>query len=323
MVELEFDRVVGLARGYQETRILLTASELDLFLILNHTPLSAREIAEPRHWNAEALGALLDALTVMGFLEKTLERYVVARVNRDLLSDDDSRKMSHIIRHAASGWDSWSGLTARVTNGGELQVGPELAHAAEAAHAAVQPLASGIAALVRPESGRRFLDVAAGSGAFTIAFLDRDRGLRGTILERAEVLEVTRLHLHDEDYDGQVELVASDFVSEPWPKEQDLVFLSAILHMRPPTECRTMITHAFNCLNSGGRIVIRDHVMSEDRLVPRAGTLCTVQMLVTATGGAPRTFAEMREWLLSAGFRDVRVLQDGERVNGLVEAFKP
>jgi ubiquinone/menaquinone biosynthesis C-methylase UbiE len=196
-------------------------------------------------------------------------------------------------------------------------------HEVETMHVAVQSLAPGIAALVRPENGRKFLDVAGGSGAFTVAFLERNRALIGTILERAEFIEVTRRHLNEAGYESCVRLIASDFVSSPWPDEQDLVFLSAILHKHSPPQCQTMFRHAFTCLNPGGRIVIRDHIMSEDRLLPRAGALCGVHMLVSAKAGRPYTFSELREWLQAEGFRDVRVLQDGERTNGIVEAFKP
>ena len=323
MVELELDRVVGLARGYQEPRILLTASELGLFAILEEGPLSAFEIAEPRGWNVDALEILLDALTVMAFLEKCKGRYFVARVNRDLFSPGDSRGVSHIISHAASGWDAWSGLTSRITNGGELPETARFVHEIETMHAAVKTLAPGIAALVRPDSGRTFLDVAGGTGAFAIAFLDRNRSLLGTILERAEVLEVTRRHLSLAGYGDCVRLVPSDFISEPWPDGQDLVFLSAIIHTRPPLECQRMLTHSFNSLIHGGRIVIRDHIMSEDRLLPRSGAICSVDMLVTTNGAKAYTFSELRQWLHAEGFRDVRILQDGERTNGRVEAFKP
>ena len=44
--------------------------------------------------------------------------------------------------------------------------------------------------------------------------------------------------------------------------------------------------------------------------------------LVTINGGTTHTFQEIRKGLDNAGFRDVRLLQDGERMNGVIEAFK-
>ena len=323
MTELELERVVSLARGYQEPRVLLTASELDSFSILQNVSLTAEEIAAPRSWDAAALSVLLDALTVMGFLEKRLGRYYVARVNRDLLSPNDPRLIRSVVRHAASGWRAWSNLTTRIIGAGKQ---PEIDDAAcfvATMHALSQQLAPGIAALVRPEVGRRFLDVGSGSAAYTIAFLDRDRSLTATMLERPEILEITRGYLSRAGYTDLVQLVAGDFLTDEWPPNQDLVLLSAVIHTQSSMNCDVMFAHAFRALAHGGRIIIRDHVMSEDRLMPRAGTLFAVHMLVCTQGGGTYSFSEIRRGLEIAGFQDVRLVQDGERMNGLVEAFKP
>ncbi len=323
MVELEFDRVVGLARGYQEPRVLLTASELDLFSILRGSPMTAEEIAAPRSWNIDALSVLLDALTVMGFLEKSLGRYFVPRVNRELLSKDDPRMVPHIIRHAAAGWRSWSNLTARIVGEGTPPSMDDEGHQVGASHAVSQQLAPGIAALVRPETGRRFLDVGGGSGAYTLAFLDRDKTLDATILDRPEILPITRSYLARVGYQEKVRLVAADIAVDEWPANQDLILLSAVVSTQSSARCETMFSRAFRSLAPGGRLVIRDHIMSEDRLLPRAGALYAVQLLVCTSGGTTHTLQEIRKGLDDAGFQDIRLLQDGERMNGVIEAFKP
>ena len=322
MTELEFDRVIGLARGYHEPRILLTASELGLFSILGAGSMTAEEIATPRGWDIRGLSILLDALTVMGFLEKRLGRYFVPRVNRNLLSPEDTRLVPAIIRHSASGWDLWSTLTSRIVGTGIQSKSVDAASFIATMHAMSQPLAPGIAALVRPETARRFLDVGGGSGAYTIAFLERDRAMAATILERPEILEITKSYLVRAGYADQVQLVACNFVTDEWPPNQDLILLSAVIHTQSLTNCDAMYERAYRSLVKGGRIVLRDHVMSEDRLFPRAGTMFAVHMLVCTQEGGTYTYSEIRHGLQSAGFSDIRLVQDGERMNGIVEAFK-
>jgi hypothetical protein len=39
--------------------------------------------------------------------------------------------------------------------------------------------------------------------------------------------------------------------------------------------------------------------------------------------GSTYSFSEIRRGLETAGFKVVRLVQDGERMNGVVEAFKP
>jgi hypothetical protein len=79
----------------------------------------------------------------------------------------------------------------------------------------------------------------------------------------------------------------------------------------------------WRALVPGGRIVIRDHVMSPDRLDPRDGALFAVNMLAGTQGGNTYTFDEIRDGLTAAGFAGVRLLHRGAHMVGLVEALKP
>jgi len=69
-------------------------------------------------------------------------------------------------------------------------------------------------------------------------------------------------------------------------------------------------------------LIIRDHVMSPSRTEPVGGTLFALNMLVATTGGDTYTFDEIKEWLEDAGFTDVKLSRQGERMDALVEARK-
>jgi hypothetical protein len=76
-------------------------------------------------------------------------------------------------------------------------------------------------------------------------------------------------------------------------------------------------------MNSGGKIIIRDHVMNPDRTQPPSGAMFAVNMLVATPGGNTYTFEEIRDALAEAGFTSVRLIRTGELMDGLVEATKP
>jgi len=297
--------------------------ELGLFSAIQSGPATPGSIAEKYSWDAQALQVLLDALTVMGFIEKTLGRYSIASYNKQLLSPDDSRGVIPTVSHAASLWDSWSSLTRRIVAGGQMPQMDSTKAFVDTMHTAAEKLAPGIAALIRPEVGTSFLDVGGGSGAYTIAFLARSRSLRATLLDRPEIVEHTRGYLRTAGCAELVELLAGDATSVQWPPNQDLVFLSALIHSLSADKCERIYHKAFESLEPGGRVVLRDHIMSENRLRPRAGVLFNVHMLVCTPDGQTYTFSEIRRGLERVGFIDVRLIQDGERMNGVVEAFKP
>jgi hypothetical protein len=46
-------------------------------------------------------------------------------------------------------------------------------------------------------------------------------------------------------------------------------------------------------------------------------------MLLATPGGGTYTYDEVRQALIQAGFTRINLIQTGERMDGLVEAFKP
>ena len=64
------EAVLKLARQFMESRILLTAAELNLFTPLAGKPSTAEELSGNLCCDPRALTILLDALAAMGLLEK-------------------------------------------------------------------------------------------------------------------------------------------------------------------------------------------------------------------------------------------------------------
>ena len=82
-----------------------------------------------------------------------------------------------------------------------------------------------------------------------------------------------------------------------------------------------LLRRAFAALNPGGRLVIQDHVMSEDKTAPRAGALFAVNMLVGTEDGGTFSEREYSSWLGDAGFaRVTRIPLSGP--NDLVIGYK-
>jgi len=323
MMELDAERITSLCQGFVESRLMLTAAELDLFTILSGNWLTVEQIASGRGWDRRALRILLDALVVTGLLVKRAGTYSTTTLSAEFLSRDGAMTILDRVRHSAELWHHWSQLTARVVADGTPPQREVLRAFIGAMHLLAPRIAPGIAALVRPEHARRFLDVGGGSGAYTMAFLTRDRTLTATLFDRPEVLPICREHLLEADFADQVTLVAGDLLKDEFPSEQGMVFLSAIVHMLSLSQMVGLFERCFRALLPGGRVVIRDYVMSPDRLQPRAGTLFAANMLVATEGGDTYTFLELQGALTQAGFVDVRMLQDGERMNAVLEAYRP
>ena len=319
------EHLLDLARAFQEARLLLTGAELDLFTLLAPGPLPAEALAERLEADLPALTILLDALAAMGLLVKREESYQTEPSVRDMLASDSPGSILPMILHCAHLWGRWGELTALVARPRAEGITEEdkLRSFIGAMHVVAAPQAERIVALVDPGPARRLLDVGGASGTYTLAFLSASPEMRATLFDRPPVVGLARERLQEEGMLDRVDLVAGDFYRDPLPGGHDLVFLSAIIHQNTPAENVELFRKSFAALEPGGRIVVRDHVLSPDRTLPRRAALFAVNMLAAENGGNSYTFEEIQAALAEVGFARIRLVHPDCRMDGLVEAFRP
>ena len=318
------DAVLGLSRSFMESRVLLTAAELDLFTLLAPRSLSAQQLARRLGADRRALTIVLDALAAMGLLTKSRGAWRTEASAARLLATGSPHSVLPMVRHSAHLWQRWAELTSTVVGRKRAAKasGDWLGPFIGAMHVVASPFAARIASLVTPGRARRLIDVGGGSGTYTMALLRASPELCATLFDRAPVIRLARQRLRAEGMLERVALVAGDFYQDPLPGGHDLAFVSAIIHQNTPSENVALFRKIFAALAPGGRIVVRDHVLSPDRTKPKAGALFAVNMLL-GRGGNSYTQAEIEQALSKAGFRRIRLLHPDTRMDGLVEGFKP
>jgi predicted O-methyltransferase YrrM len=323
------DAILALARNFWECRVLLTAAELDLFTLLAPAPLTAQAVADRVHGDRRAVTILLDALAALELLQKRDGQYCCVPEVAECLVRHAPQSVLPMVLHSANLWHRWSELTGVVRGDQHARARAQapqddagLAAFIGAMHVVSGPRAPAIVAAVDPGPARALLDVGGGPGTYTIAFLKAVPHMRATLFDRPAVIELARRQLAQAGVLERVRLVGGDFDHDALPAGHDLALVSAIIHQNSPAQNVDLFQKVCRALLPGGRIVIRDHVMSPDRLDPRDGALFAVNMLVATAGGNTYTFAEIEAGLTAAGFTAVRLLQRGSGMIGLVEGVK-
>ncbi len=325
------EAILTLARQFMESRILLTAAELNLFTLLDEEPSTAEGLAGRLHADLRGLTILLDALAAMDLIIKQEDNtYLVTVDAAAFLSDKSPRSVLPMVLHAVHLWESWSGLTDKVRPAQATGTDPSAARNAGelqafigAMHVIGAPLAQKIVTAVGPGKAKNLIDIGGASGTYTIAFLRAAPEMTATLFDRPAVIPIARERLAEAGMLSRVCLVAGDFYQDELPGGHDLAMLSAIIHQNSPAQNVELFQKVQRALVSGGRMIIRDHVMDALRTRPKAGAIFAVNMLVNTKGGSTYTFAEIRKGLEEAGFIKVRMLGAGEQMDALVEAFKP
>ncbi len=324
------EAILALVRKFMESRILLTAAELDVFTILAKKPVPARELARTINATERGMTILLDALVSMGLLDKKDNRYACPEETASVLSADSPSSLMPMIRHSVGGWNRWSDLTKIVRQGADTSR-PPVFHSNEgemeafigAMHVIARRLAPGIVSAIRPGNATKLLDIGGASGSYTQAFLEACPGMIATIFDLPPVIRLAERRLAQTGLSDRITLVGGNFYNDDLPGGHDLALLSAIIHQNSPEQNVELYRRIFRALQPGGRLVIRDHVMSPDHTVPASGALFAVNMLVATPGGGTYSFEEIRSTLETAGFTRVKLIRPDEQMNGLVEGFKP
>jgi SAM-dependent methyltransferase/DNA-binding CsgD family transcriptional regulator len=292
--------LVQSARAFQESRVLLTALELDLFTTIGEGA-TAAETAQKLGTDPRATEMLLNALVAVGALVKgeavfgcTAESKALGPARPGLL-------------HTVHLWDTWATLTECVRSGRAVRSrGPEGFPEARtrafiaAMHARAQESARETVRLSGIHDAKRMLDVGGGSGAFSIAFAKTCPELRAEILDLGAVVPLAEEYIREAGLQNRVRVRPGDMRTADFGEGFDLVLLSAVCHMFGEDENRSLIQRCARALVPGGHLVIREFILQEDRAGPPHAALFALNMLVGTEHGNTYTEGEYRNWMEEA-----------------------
>jgi SAM-dependent methyltransferase len=303
-------------------------------------PAGAKELAESCGVDAEALERMLNALVSIGLLCRgeggdgvvvySLPEGLAAELGSRV--DDSEVTVLDGLAHRADGLKKWMMLDDVVRRGyaefdDELDVtrDPErnevFIRAMHAYAGGEDGPAKELAERLPREGAKSFLDVGGGPGTFALAFAERWPGLKAVVVDLALTLRVTRRVIGEHGMEERVGVMEADFYRDrevsfggPW----DLVLVSAVIHTESAERNRELFRRLRPAVSPGGRIVVREHMLAEDRVSPERAALFDVHMLVSTRRGRCYTAGEVCAMLEDAGFRQAGLV--GELSEGLVMA---
>lgn len=327
------DRLIEEILGYRRAKVLLVAAYLDCFSHLER-PRRAASLARSLHLDARATEILLDALVAMGYLHKDGALYRNSAAASRHLVRGRPGYMGDNLKYQEMIWDAWGELRHCVRKGGAVRPleywllrheGFTQEYIRGMDNIAKKPAAE-IASALGPCSS--LLDVGAGPGTYSLAFLARNPRLRATLLDLPGTLKETRRFLKRRPaLAARARLRPGDYRKADFGSaEHDLVLLSHITHDESPETNRLLAAKSFRALRPGGRVVVHDFMLEDDRVSPAFGALFSVHMLAYTQGGRTYTAGEYEGWLREAGFRSLerrRVAAGAVNASWIVVGAKP
>jgi SAM-dependent methyltransferase len=301
--------------AYRLPRVLIAALELNLFTKVANKTWTIPELAKCLQVSERGLAILCRNLAMAGLLIKKGATYRNSRLSATSLNANHPAYRGSYLELLKKHWGDWTRLVECVRTGLPLDhdVPEEPDYRRRftwAMHHRTLEVAPKIAGQVALRGAKTFLDLGGGPGTFAMAFLAKNPGLRATVCDRPDALEVAREVATTHKAGHRLSYLPLDLMKDDIPGTFDVVWYSNVLHIYSPEENQGLFKRVRAALNPGGRLIIQDAFLHDrEGLFPEEASLFAVTMLLFTEAGNTYSVAETSEWLKQAGFSAIRLLR--------------
>lgn len=313
---------------YRRAVVLLSAASTGLFdFFIEKQVLTVSDVRKKFEWPVRGTEIFLNALCATGYIKKHKNHYEIAQDYRSVFSADNYPLMKEWLFHEWRLLHRWIHLPDVLMTGEPYREPEKTAvhrnhrnFILSMAHREKENLPALLNA-VDLHGFSHLLDLGGGPGLFAISFAEKYPGLKATVFDTPESESLARDFIRKSPAHNRVTFRGGDFLKDDFGSGFDVALLSSILHIYGADDNLDVLSRVFHSLRSGGKILIRDFLLKPDKTGPLIGALFAVNMLVNTDRGNAYTYAEMKSWLLKAGFRQIRKIRLEGRML-LVEAHK-
>lgn len=302
------DSIRNIANSFQQSRIILTAIELEIFTVLDKHLMQSEDVAQKINCDPRAVNRLMNALVALGFLRKVHGKFYNTETSAKYLIKGKPEYMGN-LNHTNNLWNSWSTLTEAVRHGKSVLDRPRKNDNREdfiaAMHYRAQREAKIISLMLDLNNVNKMLDIGGGSGAFTYEFMLVNPNMKGVVFDLPYIIPITKKYADQYQLGNRLNFIEGDYLVDQFGNGYDLILLSAIVHINSYEQNKELIKKCSDSLNAGGQIIIRDFIMNDDRTEPANAAMFSLNMLVGTEYGDTYTESEMKEWFINSGINQV------------------
>lgn len=315
------ERIMQLAFAYAPTLIIEAAIKHRIFDVLDEAPKTIEETARATGASERGLKAMMNALIGFEFLTKDADgRYSLTPESAAFLVSGKPGYHGPFFRHTSEQiLPLWMQLTEVVRTGKPAKAVNQESAGSEfftefvealfpLSYRAAQVLGEnlGIPEMREPVS---ILDLAAGSGVWSIALAQQARVAQVTAVDWKAVIATTRQMTERFGLADRYRFVEGDLLEADFGGGHTIATLGHILHSEGVERSRKLLQKTFDALAPGGTIAISEFLVNEDRTAPPQGLIFAVNMLVNSEAGDTFSFEEIADWLVGCGFGNPRLLE--------------
>jgi len=329
------EEISRIAFGFMASKALFAGLHIDVFTHLAAGPGTCREISDKTSVPENRIITLMTALFSIGLVDWEDEKYFNSPAAEAFLSQTSKYDFGDYLRYQIDQQmypflqqlnEVLDGSLApdAIDSYQHWMSDPEQAALySNAQHAGSLGPGRTIARMVDLTGARELLDVGGGTGAMTIRLLEANPELSSTIIDFPNVSEIGWRFITEADLVNRVRYIPSNALTAEWPKQLDAILMSYLFSGIPGEEVPRLIQYAIDCLAPGGKLLVHDFMVEDDRSGPHLAALWQLQHMAFTPDAHSVTAGWLKAEMQKVGFVDI---QDDQTIPGLthlVHARKP
>jgi ubiquinone/menaquinone biosynthesis C-methylase UbiE len=325
------ERIMQFAWGYVPPLVLEAAIRHRVFDVLDGGPKTITQVQKETGASERGLTAVMNALVGMDFLAKDKQGlFSLTPESSTFLVSTKPSFLGGFLRHGSEQLiPKWLHLNKIVETGRPVSA----VNLEEAGSDFFQqfvndifpmsyPAAQTLSRHLSADAVVRVLDLAAGSGVWSIALAQGSEKATVTVVDWPEVIPVTRKTVSRFGLAERYSFIAGDLLKADFGSGHTVATLGHILHSEGRDRSQELLKKTFHALAPGGTIAIAEFLVNADRTGPLNGLFFALNMLVNTDTGDTYSFEEISSWLKEAGFVNSRTLE-APGPSPLILATKP
>jgi N,N-dimethyltransferase/O-methyltransferase len=312
--QARFEQVID---GALRSVALHAVFEIGVFEVLAHGPATLSSLSSKTRVVPGKLGPFVDALCAMGLLTRCDGRYQIIPGDEALLRADGDVARILAASPVRETFSKLAGAVKVLRSGSCIQaagsggeVGPEerrrfLAYL----HSMSGTVAREVAGILGRVPFGHVLDLGCGPGTYSLELLRGMPKARATMVDRSDAIKMAESLARTERLAERMTFLAHDVGKGVPGGLFDLVVLSNLIHCYSPAWNRRLLKRVRSRLSPGGRIAIKDYSIRSDCLGPPSAVMFRLSMAMFAGDGDVYSAATVRNWLVEAGYGEIRRLR--------------
>ncbi|MZR31922.1 methyltransferase [Sneathiella litorea] len=329
------EEVSTIAFGFMASKAMFAGLHLDVFTQLASGPKTCQELSKAVDVPINRIVTLMTALNGVGLVEQDDNLYSNSAGAEAFLSRTSKYEFGDYLRYQIDQqMYPFLGQLNEVLDGSlnsdavdsyqHWMSDPEQAALySNAQHAGSLGPGLTIARTVDLSGAKSLLDVGGGTGAMTIRLLEANPELNSTIIDFPNVSEIGWRFITEAEMTNRVRYIPSNALTVEWPTEQDAILMSYLFSGIPGSEVPRLVKYAFDCLAPGGKILVHDFMVEDDRTGPVMAALWQLQHMAFTPEARSVTAGWLKAEMEKVGFVDIQDEQTIPGMTHLVHARKP